>query len=67
MRIETEIRDKAKQHRLKALRVKYFEIYMDMVSMQATGDAAGAEVAQNRLDNIQKAYETVEAIPTEEG
>lgn len=62
MDIETQIKEELKQRRLTQLKQRYFSLELDLVALEAVGDIKGKEMTIERMANVQRAYEAVEAI-----
>ena len=62
MDIETQIKEELKQRRLTQLKQRYFSLELDLVALEAVGNIKGKEMTIERMANVQKAYEAVEAI-----
>ena len=65
MDINQELKKRAKDHRLEMLQLKFFELEMDRVALIANGDTEGAGAISKRMEAVEKAYNAVEAIPTD--
>ena len=65
MTIEPEIKIELKQRKLTQLKQRYFSLQMDLESLRAVGNVEGAETIAQRMENVQKAYDAVEAMSTE--
>jgi len=62
MDIEIQIKEELKQRRLTQLKQRYFSLELDLVALEAVGNIKGKEMTIERMANVQKAYEAVEAI-----
>ena len=62
MIIETEIKTQLKAQRLEQLKRRYFELELDRIALEATGDTEGAKATLDRMENVQKAFDAVESI-----
>jgi len=65
MTIEPEIKIELKQRKLTQLKQRYFSLQMDLESLRAVGNIEGVETIVLRMENVQKAYDAVEAMSTE--
>ncbi|HAY22602.1 MAG TPA: hypothetical protein DCY27_10650 [Desulfobacterales bacterium] len=62
MFIEKEIKEYAKNTRLKQLKMRYFDLEMDRVSLEYIGDKEAVAQIKQRMEDVKKAYKAVEAL-----
>lgn len=62
MKIEKEIKERAKAQRLQQLKMRYFELEMDRIALEAVGDKEAAALVKERMEGVQKAYKAIEAL-----
>jgi hypothetical protein len=58
-----EILENEKKQRLLNLSVIKFRLQMDMAAYKANEDEEGAEKAQKQIDQVEKSYAAIEAMP----
>lgn len=66
MKIEKELKDQIKSNRLHTLQQRYYDLYLDLISLEAVGNTARAEEIKNEMEKIKKVYQVVEEVKTEE-
>jgi hypothetical protein len=62
MQIEKEIKDQVKDQKLLQLKIQYATLEMDKVALESVGDTDGAKQIEERMNNIRKAYEAIDAL-----
>jgi len=62
MQIEKEIKDQVKEQKLLHLKIQYATLEMDKVALESVGDTDGAKQIEERMNQIQKAYEAIDAL-----
>lgn len=60
--ISQEMKQQLKNDRLMSLKARIFNMQMDIVSYEATGDSARLQVAQQELKKLVLSYHAVEAM-----
>lgn len=66
MKIEKGLKDQIKSNRLHTLQQRYYDLYLDLISLEAVGNTARAEEIKNEMEKIKKVYQVVEEVKTEE-
>jgi len=67
LNIGKEIMDKGKSRRLEQLKQRYFDLYMDKISLEAIGDTGGAVQRAQQMEALGKSYTEIAKIDTSRG
>jgi hypothetical protein len=62
VKIEKEIKEQAKKNRLQQLKMRYFDLEMDKIALEAVGNFEDAKLVAKRMEDLLKAYAAIEAI-----
>jgi len=60
--IDPDLKKRAKANRLQQLQIRYFELEMDRIALEANGDTEGTAETVKRMEAVEKAYRAVESL-----